>query len=144
MVSSNTAELVAQLDNISRSTIDDSEADIAAIKAALFAAHRRVQSPWDNAMDLCWTQVASESVNRTLVQAGLFEKWVNKGGRPASGQELADLTGELLGMVDGKARSHFVFSDRLGTSSYRLAVIQTSSRSQLQSCRKSVMGLVRC
>ena len=92
MVSSKTAELVAQLDKINRPNIDSNDADVAAVKAALFAAYRRVQSPWDTAMDLCWNKPAAESATRTLVQAGLFEKWVAKGGKPASGQELATLT----------------------------------------------------
>jgi len=100
MVSTKTAELIAQLDKIDQSTIDSSQADVVAVKHALFAALRRVQSPFDTAMDVCWNNVAAESATRTLVNVGLFEKWVAKGGQPASGHDLATMTGvdpELMG-----------------------------------------------
>jgi len=100
MVSSKNAELIAQLDKIDRSTIGSGGADVVAIKHALFAALRRVQSPFDTAYDLWWNNPAAESATRTLINVGLFEKWVAKGGQPAFGHELAIMTGvdpELMG-----------------------------------------------
>lgn len=100
MVSSKTAELVAQLDNIDQSTIGSDEADRVTIKDALFAALRRVQSPFDTAFDLCWNNPAVDAATRTLIEVGLFEKWVAKGGQPSSGHDLASMTGvdpELMG-----------------------------------------------
>jgi len=99
----NATELVTLLNEISPSTISKSEdgADVVAVKHALLAALRRLQTPFDTAMDVCWNNVAAESATRTLINAGLFEKWVAQGGTPATAHELAAMTGvelQLIGM----------------------------------------------
>jgi len=100
---SNASELVTLLNGLTPSTISEGSngADVVAVKYALFAALRRLQTPFDTAMDVCWNNVAAESATRTLVNVGLFEKWVAQGGKPATGRELATMTGvelELMGV----------------------------------------------
>jgi len=102
MTLSNASELVTLLNGLKPSTISDGQhgENLVAVKHALFAAFRRLQTPFDTAMDVCWNNVAAESATRTLVNVGLFEKWVAQGGNPATGSEVAGMTGvevELMG-----------------------------------------------
>lgn len=60
---------------------------------ALFAALRRVQSPWDIVWDQNWVNPATNASVKTLIDAGIFSKWFEVGGTPKTSAELAQLVG---------------------------------------------------
>ncbi|KAF7561197.1 hypothetical protein G7046_g2951 [Stylonectria norvegica] len=74
------------------------EAERARARDALFQALRRVQSPWDIAWEHNWVNGATNASIKTLIDAGVFEKWAEAGHEPKTCAELAELTGaeELL------------------------------------------------
>lgn len=60
---------------------------------ALFEALRRVQSPWDIAWDHNWVNGATNAAIKTLVDAGVFQKWADAGWQATTSADLAKLTG---------------------------------------------------
>jgi hypothetical protein len=90
-------QLVSTLEGLNSSSFA-SEAERVRARDALFEALRRVQSPWDIVWDHNWVAPATNASIKTLIQAGIFTKWAESGGKPKTCAELAELTGadELL------------------------------------------------
>ena len=68
-----------------------SEADRVRVRDALFKALRTVQSPWDIAWEQNWVNGATNASVKTLIDAGIFSKWIENGGKPAKAGDLAEL-----------------------------------------------------
>lgn len=90
-------QLIATLQGISGSSFAN-EAERVRARDALFETLRRVQSPWDIVWDHNWVSGATNASIKTLIDAGVFTKWAERGGEPQTCAELAELTGadELL------------------------------------------------
>ncbi|OTA92287.1 hypothetical protein M434DRAFT_74802 [Hypoxylon sp. CO27-5] len=58
----------------------------------LLKALTRVRTPWDIAWNHNWVNPATNSAVKTLIDAGIFTKWVEHGGRPQTSIELAKFT----------------------------------------------------
>ncbi|KAK5997733.1 O-methyltransferase af390-400 [Cladobotryum mycophilum] len=89
---SSAEELINSLENISATSFSD-EAERIRARDALFAALRRVQSPWEIAWDQNWTHGATNAAVKTFIDAGVFKKWIAGGGGAKRSAELADMTG---------------------------------------------------
>jgi hypothetical protein len=61
------------------------------VRDALFQALRKVQSPWDIAWEQNWVNGATHASVKTLIDAGIFAKWMEIGGKPAKAGDLAAL-----------------------------------------------------
>ncbi|KAI0176536.1 S-adenosyl-L-methionine-dependent methyltransferase [Hypoxylon sp. FL1284] len=57
----------------------------------LLDALARIRSPWDITWDHSWVQSATHGAAKTLIDAGLFNKWAENGSKPATSKELAKL-----------------------------------------------------
>lgn len=68
------------------------EAERVEVKEALLAALRRVQSPFDTAMDHVWTEPASVAAIKTLIDANFWKDWVLSGGQPSTIEILSRMT----------------------------------------------------
>lgn len=90
MVSSD--ELIKSLQELNPSTFSN-ESERASVKDALFAAFRRVQTPFDVAMDHTWTEAATTAAIKALIDADFWKKWVTAGGKPSDVGSLAATTG---------------------------------------------------
>lgn len=90
-------QLIASLEGIDAGSFA-SEAERIRARDAVFEALRRIQSPWDIAWDHVWVSGAINAAVKTLIDAGVFRKWADAGGKPVTCSELATLTGadELL------------------------------------------------
>jgi hypothetical protein len=90
-------QLVATLSAVDASSFAN-EAERVRARDALFDAMRRVQSPWDIVWDQIWVNGATIACVKTLIEAGVFDKWAECGNAPKTCAELAQLTGadELL------------------------------------------------
>ena len=67
------------------------ETDRVKVERALLGALRRIQKPFDTALNHCWTEPAVTAYVRTLIDAGFWGKWAEAGGEPSSLSELASL-----------------------------------------------------
>jgi hypothetical protein len=85
-------QLVANLEGFDATSFAN-EAERIRAREAVFAALRRIQSPWDIAWDNNWVTVAANACTKTLIDAGIFTKWAEAGGEPITCSQLADLTG---------------------------------------------------
>ncbi|KAL5348689.1 hypothetical protein ACLOAV_006107 [Pseudogymnoascus australis] len=92
-----TDRLIKNLQGIDESAFAN-EAERVRVRDALFEALRKVQSPWDIVWDHIWVSGATNASVKTLIDAGVFKKWAERGGSPKTCEKLADLTGtdELL------------------------------------------------
>jgi hypothetical protein len=90
-------QLLSNLEGINSSSFAN-EAERVRARDALFEALRRVQSPWDIVWDHNWVAPATNASIKTLIEAGVFKKWAESGGKAKTCTELAELTGadELL------------------------------------------------
>lgn len=90
-------QLLATLEGIDGGSFAN-EAERVRARDGLFEALRRVQSPWDIVWDQIWVNSATVACAKTLIDAGVFEKWAECGNAPKTCAELAELTGadELL------------------------------------------------
>jgi hypothetical protein len=59
---------------------------------ALTLAASRVQKPWDTVWQHCWVNPATTACAKTLIDAGVFTKWIEAGGGEKTCDELAELT----------------------------------------------------
>ncbi|KAM0298092.1 hypothetical protein HYE67_001128 [Fusarium culmorum] len=59
---------------------------------ALALAVSRVQKPWDTVWHHCWVNPATNACAKTLIDAGVFHKWIETGGQEKTSAELAELT----------------------------------------------------
>ena len=60
---------------------------------ALTLALSKVQKPWDIVWQHCWVNPATNACIKTLIDAGVFSKWIETGGGERTCAELAELTG---------------------------------------------------
>lgn len=92
-----TDRLIANLQGVSESSFAN-EAERVRVRDALTEALRKVQSPWDIVWDHIWVSGATNASVKTLIDAGVFRKWAERGGSSMPCAKLADLTGtdELL------------------------------------------------
>ncbi|OTA61194.1 S-adenosyl-L-methionine-dependent methyltransferase [Hypoxylon sp. EC38] len=58
----------------------------------LLKALTRVRTPWDIAWNHNWVNPATSGAIKTLMDAGIFTKWVEHGSRPRTSIELAEFT----------------------------------------------------
>ncbi|EXL64360.1 hypothetical protein FOPG_19376, partial [Fusarium oxysporum f. sp. conglutinans race 2 54008] len=59
---------------------------------ALTLAVSKIQRPWDIVWQHCWVNPATTACTKTLIDAGVFAKWVEAGGGDKTCAELAELT----------------------------------------------------
>ena len=83
-----TDELIKSLEHVDASKFA-SEGDRARVQQALHAALRRVQTPFDVGMEHAWVYPPMIAAIRTLIDAGLWKKWVAMGGQPTTVETLA-------------------------------------------------------
>ena len=67
------------------------DAERVRVRDALFKALRTIQSPWDIAWEQNWVYPATNASVKTLIDAGIFTKWIETGGKPAKAGDLAEL-----------------------------------------------------
>lgn len=65
------------------------ESERVRVRDALFQALRKVQSPWDIAWEQNWVNGATSASVKTFIDAGIFAKWMETGGKPAKAGDLA-------------------------------------------------------
>lgn len=85
-------QLLASLQGIDANSFAN-EAERIRARDAMFEALRRIQSPWDIAWDHNWVSGAINAAIKTLIDAGVFEKWAEAGVDPITCTKLAELTG---------------------------------------------------
>lgn len=66
---------------------------------ALSLALSKVQKPWDIVWQHCWVNPATNACVKTLIDAGVFSKWIETGGGEKTCAELAELTGADVVLV---------------------------------------------
>ncbi|OTB10462.1 hypothetical protein K445DRAFT_78277 [Daldinia sp. EC12] len=71
----------------------NSEPERLRLSNALLATLRRVQSPWDIACDHGYIELTTTAAIKALIDANVFTKWVEKGNRPLTAGDFAELTG---------------------------------------------------
>jgi hypothetical protein len=59
---------------------------------ALTLALSKVQKPWDIVWQHCWVNPATNACVKTLIDAGVFSKWIETGGEEKTCAELAEST----------------------------------------------------
>ncbi|GJC88980.1 O-methyltransferase af390-400 [Colletotrichum liriopes] len=84
--------LIASLQGIDGDAFADKAERIRA-RDALYDALRKVQTPWDIAWDHIVVKGGGNAAIKTLIDAGVFQKWHEAGGKPITCDELAKLTG---------------------------------------------------
>ncbi|KAK4096527.1 S-adenosyl-L-methionine-dependent methyltransferase [Parathielavia hyrcaniae] len=85
-------QLIASLQGIDANSFAN-EAERVRARDAVFEALRRIQSPWDIAWDHNWVSGAINASIKTLIDAGVFQKWAEAGGEAITCAKLAELTG---------------------------------------------------
>jgi hypothetical protein len=83
-------QLVSNLEGLTLDSLT-SESERVRVRNALFRALRSVQSPWDIAWEQNWVNGATNASVKTLIDAGVFNKWIEIGGKPAKAEDLAGL-----------------------------------------------------
>lgn len=94
------SDLIKTLIELDADSVKD-DAERAQLVDALLKALRTVQKPWEITADHGWAQPGLIAAIKTLIDAGLWSKWVAAGGQPSHVSELAQLSGvdaPLLGM----------------------------------------------
>lgn len=89
--------LLASLDGIDATSFTNDERTM--VRDALFKALRKVQSPWDIAWEQNWVNGATNAAIRTLIDAGVFQKWAEDGWKPKTCAEIAALTGADVQLI---------------------------------------------
>ncbi|AEO55158.1 hypothetical protein MYCTH_2298688 [Thermothelomyces thermophilus ATCC 42464] len=97
-------QLIASLQGIDAKSFS-SEAERIRARDAVFEALRRIQSPWDIAWDHCWVSGAINAAVKTLIDAGVFRKWAEAGGKPITSTKLAELTGADVLLIQRMMRA---------------------------------------
>lgn len=83
-------QLVSVLENINPASFAN-ESERVRVRDALFRALRKVQSPWDIAWEQNWVNGATSASVKTLIDADIFAKWIEIGGKPTKADHLAKL-----------------------------------------------------
>lgn len=71
----------------------DDETQRIRVRYALLKSLRRISSPWEIATDHLWIQGVCVASAKTLIYAGVFQKWAEDGGQPSTCARLAQLAG---------------------------------------------------
>lgn len=66
---------------------------------ALALALSRTRKPWDTVWQHCWVNPATNACVKTLIDAGVFSRWIETGGGEKTCAELAELTGADVVLV---------------------------------------------
>jgi hypothetical protein len=74
---------------------------------ALTLALSKIQKPWDIVWQHCWVNPATNACVKTLIDAGVFGKWIETGGGQKTCAELAELAGADVVLV---RRLHICFA----------------------------------
>ncbi|KAK6952335.1 hypothetical protein Daesc_006870 [Daldinia eschscholtzii] len=82
--------LSATLQGIDSNSFADEDERIYA-ENLLFNALSRIQSPWDIAWNHNWVNASIHGAAKSLIDAGLFKKWVEHGSKPESSESLAKM-----------------------------------------------------
>ena len=98
------SQLLATLEGISEVSFANEEERVR-LRDALFETYRKVQSPWDIVWEHNWVNPATSASIKTLIKAGLFDKWAACGGGSKTCAELAELTGADEVLI----RKHLVY-----------------------------------
>lgn len=85
-------QFIASLQGIDAQSFAN-EAERIRARDAVFEALRRIQSPWDLAWEQNWAGPVTNATIKTLIDAGVFNKWAEAGGEPITCTRLAELTG---------------------------------------------------
>lgn len=93
-------QLVSSLESLTPDSFA-SETERVRVRDALFQALRTVQSPWDIAWEQNWVSGATNASIKTLVDAGIFAKWIEIGGKPAKAGHLAELVNADEVLISG-------------------------------------------
>ena len=83
-------QLVSSLEGLTPDSFT-TETERVRVRNALFQALRKIQSPWDIAWEQNWVNGATNASIKTLIDAGIFAKWIEIGGKPAKAGHLAEL-----------------------------------------------------
>ena len=84
--------LSAVLQEINSNSFSDDE-ERAFAEDLLLKALAKIRSPWDTAWTHVWVNPATNAATTSLIEAGVFKKWVEYGSKPQTSGELAKLTG---------------------------------------------------
>ncbi|ETS75643.1 hypothetical protein PFICI_12587 [Pestalotiopsis fici W106-1] len=90
---SSAKDLLETLQKFDPQSLDGDEPERIRVREKLTEVLRQVQSPWDVSWEHNWVSMATVSAGKTLVDAGVFEKWNEAGWKPQTTDELAALTG---------------------------------------------------
>lgn len=85
-------QLIANLEGINAESFAN-EVERMRARDAVLEALRRIQSPWDITWDHNWVNLAIHAAIKTLIDAGVFNKWAEAGGEPITSTKLAELAG---------------------------------------------------
>ena len=88
-------QLIQVLEGIDKASFASNESDRVRVKEAARAALRRLQTPWDIAEEHGWQAILSLTTIKTLIDCGLWKKWVEAGGKASTTPELATLCGNI-------------------------------------------------
>lgn len=84
--------LLKALDGIDANSFIN-EAERVRAMDALTLALSKIHKPWDTVWQHCWVNPATNACVKTLIDAGVFSKWIESGGGEKTCAELAELTG---------------------------------------------------
>lgn len=84
--------LIAALQDIDFDSFTDG-AERSFAEGVLLNSLAKVRSPWDVAWNHNWVNPVTDAVVKTLIDAGIFKKWVEHGSKPETSMQLANITG---------------------------------------------------
>ena len=87
-----TSQILAGLKDLRHSSFTN-ETERVQVEQALRGALRRVQRPFDVALDHCWAEPITTAFLKQLIDTGLFSKWVDGGADALSLGEISALSG---------------------------------------------------
>ncbi|KAH7236455.1 O-methyltransferase-domain-containing protein [Fusarium tricinctum] len=83
--------LITALDGLDANSFANEAERVRALDALTLAVSR-VQKPWDTVWQHCWVNPATTACVKTLIDAGVFNKWIADGGGEKTCAELAEIT----------------------------------------------------
>lgn len=76
-----------------------SEDDRLRAEDLIVGALARIRKPWDIALNHNWVNPCTNAATKTLIDAGVFKKWVEIGSKPQTSVQLARLTDTDLTLI---------------------------------------------
>uniref|UniRef100_A0A0D2YHH5 O-methyltransferase C-terminal domain-containing protein n=1 Tax=Fusarium oxysporum (strain Fo5176) TaxID=660025 RepID=A0A0D2YHH5_FUSOF len=83
--------LIQALEGLDASSFANEAERVRALDALTLSVSR-VQKPWDTVWQHCWVNPATTACAKSLIDAGVFTKWIDAGGGERTCDELAELT----------------------------------------------------